>query len=543
MRRLAVPALVVLLAVLTGRDAALGATIRGTGGPDRLSGTASADTIYGFQGDDRLAGRDGSDLLHGGSGRDVVTGDGGHDRLALQGDGPDRAACGAGSDLVNVDAADRIAHDCEVVSLQLSRDPYATRRAQHETQVEPDSYAWGRTIVTAFQVGRFVVGGAANIGFATSANGGRSWRSGFLPGLSVFSTPPGLASFATDPVVAYDAAHRVWLIASLAASPTSDQLLISRSRDGFQWSLPVTAARAADDTYDKEWIACDNGRSSRYRGHCYLSYLDVPSGEIHTRTSRDGGLTWSEPARPPASSPRPVYPNGAQPVVRPNGTLVVVFADLGAAPFTGELLAMRSTDGGASFGALSRIAKTFDQDVAGVRAPPLPSVEVDAGGRVYVAWHDCRFPLDDCVANDIVLAASADGSAWTAPRRIPIRRQRVAVDLFVPGLAVDPTTRGGRARIAVAYHSLPQSCPAPCGIDVGVITSADGGASWSQPRRLSAQSMRLTWLADTGLGRMLGDYISTSFVGGRPVPVFSLASAPTGETFRQAIFAATRVRP
>ena len=53
--------------------------------------------------------------------------------------------------------------------------------------------------------------------------------------------------------------------------------------------------------------------------------------------------------------------------------------------------------------------------------------------------------------------------------------------------------------------------------------------------------MPLAWLADTGLGRMLGDYISISFVGGRPVPVLSLAAEPESGEFRQAIFATTRV--
>jgi hypothetical protein len=50
--------------------------------------------------------------------------------------------------------------------------------------------------------------------------------------------------------------------------------------------------------------------------------------------------------------------------------------------------------------------------------------------------------------------------------------------------------------------------------------------------------MPLRWLADGGLGRMVGDYISTSYAGGRAIPVVSLAVEPTDpETFRQAIFA------
>ena len=53
--------------------------------------------------------------------------------------------------------------------------------------------------------------------------------------------------------------------------------------------------------------------------------------------------------------------------------------------------------------------------------------------------------------------------------------------------------------------------------------------------------MPLRWIAEADIGRMLGDYISTSFVRGRPVPVLSFASQPTGGRFKQAIYAATRV--
>jgi hypothetical protein len=36
----------------------------------------------------------------------------------------------------------------------------------------------------------------------------------------------------------------------------------------------------------------------------------------------------------------------------------------------------------------------------------------------------------------------------------------------------------------------------------------------------------MSGIAQTSLGSMVGDYISTSFAGGRAVPVFVLASAP-----------------
>src|SRR5438094_408660 len=41
------------------------------------------------------------------------------------------------------------------VPFQLSSDPYTAGVGQHQTEVEPDSYAYGSTIVAAFQAGRF----------------------------------------------------------------------------------------------------------------------------------------------------------------------------------------------------------------------------------------------------------------------------------------------------------------------------------------------------------------------------------------------------
>src|SRR5260370_19504390 len=74
-----------------------------------------------------------------------------------------------------------------VTLTQISRDPYTNKISQHQTEVEPDTFAFGNTVVAAFKAGRFFKGGASNIGWATSITGGRSWTHGFLPGTSVFA--------------------------------------------------------------------------------------------------------------------------------------------------------------------------------------------------------------------------------------------------------------------------------------------------------------------------------------------------------------------
>src|SRR5436853_7039784 len=108
---------------------------------------------------------------------------------------------------------------------------------------------------------------------------------------------------------------------------------------------------------------------------------------------------------------------------------------------------------------------------------------------------------------------------------------------MIPGLAVDRSTSGSSAHLGLAYYYYPNSncsfvasgsTPA-CKLDVGFISSTNGGASWSAPEQL-AGPMDLTWLPLTTLGFMVGDYISTSIVPGTDdaLPVFAVAKAPTG---------------
>src|SRR6478736_3796768 len=156
-----------LALALTIASAAGARVATGTPRADRLVGTVRADTIRGLAGADTLVGLGGPDFLEGGPGRDALDAGAGNDRVAVSYDGAaDRVRCGSGSDVVAADAVDSVAADCELVGRMLSRDPYATADAQHETEVEPGSFTVGRTTVAVFQVGRIEDGAASNIGYA-----------------------------------------------------------------------------------------------------------------------------------------------------------------------------------------------------------------------------------------------------------------------------------------------------------------------------------------------------------------------------------------
>ena len=517
--RMRIPAALAVALVLAG--AAEAARIVGTAANDRLVGTVRADALLGREGRDRLVGGSGTDFLNGGPGGDTVDAGPGADRIVVQYDGArDTVRCGFGADVVNADLVDRIAEDCELVTRRLSRDPYTGAEAQHESEVEPDSLTVGRTTVATFQVGRRFSGAADNIGFAVSRDDGRTWRSGLLPGLTPVSVPAGANERASDPVVAYDAVNRVWMIATLALEGQITRLTVSRSTDGLTWGSPVTAIEATSGNgiaFDKNWIACDNGPSSPNRGRCYLVYTDtLRSDRLAVITSIDGGATWSLPVGIPVTDAV-----GAFPVIRQSGELVVVYLWNGR-----RLGSSVSVDGALSFGPPAVIAELQVRPARGLRLFPLPSADVDPSGRVWVSWHDCRFS-PGCEANSAVVATSSDGVSWSAPVRVTTGR-----NVYLPAVGIHQTN----GRVALVYYVV-----RPGGIDAELVESRPGAPGQAvrflPPRRLSAQTMPPEWMPSSVSGRMLADYLSVHYAGDRPLAVWVLASEPVGSSLRQAVYA------
>lgn len=434
--------------------------------------------------------------------------------------------------------------------LQLSSDPYTNADSQHHTEVEPDSYAYGSTIVATFQAGRYEDGGSSNIGWATSTDNGNDWKNGFLTGITQVAHGP--FTRASDPSVTYDAAHKTWLIVALTQvgdGPTlaSHTIVASPSTDGgLTWGQPSYIVNGGSTFFDKPWIACDNTSTSPFYGHCYVEWDDNDKiGLILMSTSLDGGHTWGKPQ----TTADQARGTGGQPLVQPNGNVIV--------PISGyddhDMLSFLSTNGGKSW--------NHTIIVANIPHAIFPSAAMDATGKVYMVWSDCEFetncpttggeedsagnqkagdmvllqpaPAPPSPGDDLVMSTSTDGLTWSPVQIVPLDPLASGIDHILPGLAVDPTTSGANARLALSYYYHAANCTIDCPYYFGFVSSTDGGANWSQ-RITLAGPMWLTWLP---AGRnKVGDYSTTSFVQGLAFPIFAIAHAPDGGNFDEGMY-------
>src|SRR5437660_966736 len=416
-----------------------------------------------------------------------------------------------------------LAASANVAVIIIATDPFTNSTSQHKTIVEPDTYSFGNTIVAAAQWGRFNDGGASDIGVSVSSNNGTSWTSQALPGITVYTSPPGPYARVSDPSVAFDARHNVWMVSGLAlnASVSGAAVINSRSTNGgATWFNPVTIhAAGSGEDLDKNWTVCDNTPTSPWYGSCYTEWDDFGHGNrFHMAYSRDGGATWTVSRTPN------VGVIGGQPVTLPNGNVVVPIDNASET----ALGYSNSTNGGVSFGQAFTITSISSfNDPGNIRSGPLPSAEISGDGKIYVVWEDCRF-RSGCYTNDLVYTTSTNGTSWTAVQRIPIDPVNSTVDHFIPGVAVDRTTSGASIKVAVGYYYYPDvSCPSGCQLDVGYISSSNGGSTWSAATMLRGP-MTMSWLPNTTQGRMVGDYMSTSYDASHLAhPVFAEAYVPT----------------
>ena len=261
--------------------------------------------------------------------------------------------------------------------------------------------------------------------------------------------------------------------------------------------------------YDKNWLTCDNGPASPFRGPL-LPRLQLlgRDPQLAVQRSDDGGRTWS----PAVTQQLPV--TGVFPSCRPMGSSCSSFWS----GLTG-MVSVISTDGGVTLDQAVLISQLTPRSARPFRSPPLIAAEWSERA-VLTAWRDCRFQAG-CAANDIVISRSPDGKTWSTPcaslraeRRDADDRRRAGLGQACDRVLRDPAERDRRRADHVGGWDA-----------LELATAAERPPDAHQ------------WMPQTTLGRMLADYIGVSWVRGRPLVVLAAASPPRNGTLHQAIYA------
>ncbi len=464
------------------------------------------------------------------------------------------------------------------VAGQIARDPTGQRKVSLNTEVEP----WvdvnptnPNNIVAFWQQDRWSDGGSRGLVAGVSRDGGASWTSVVIPGISHCSG--GRFPRATDPWLSFapdGTLHQLSL--ALDIDPPANRpggfgrnaLLVSRSSNGgLTWTAPITIIEDENPRFlnDKQSITADP--TDPHLVYAVWDRLKSSTGNIinpervpgdlsfkgaamFSRTT-DGGATW-EPARvlyDPGAISQTI---GNQLLVLPNATLVAFFD---------EILGVRNSAGPGPFN-LS-LKRSFDKGVTWLPAGPpirtnklLPlgtvtpddhrairdgsllfDVAVDpATGNLYAVWQDSRF--SGFRFDEVAFSMSTDGGlTWSTPIKVnqtPVNTtKQLRQQAFLPSVAV---TADGT--IVVTYYdfrndgssgeladSFAVHCHAACG----------SRSSWGNEVRLTDTSFDIL-KAPVARGLFLGDYVGLATSGQDALAVFTQPHGTDGSSvfFRRA---------
>ena len=415
---------------------------------------------------------------------------------------------------------------------QIDREDIAHRPgSEPQTLVEPDvavSPVNSQIAVAAAHDGRFATGGAVDISYAWTHDGGATWQHAPMQGLT--KAAGGAWDRASDPVVAFGPTGDVYISALVFNFGCASGVAVARSTDGgATFATPVLAhsSTTCDYSDDKNWLTIDTQPGSPHDGRLYQFWTPFLTINGHAAGSPqvvswsdDHGATWS--ATTVVSAPHGNTQN-SQPMIQPDGTITDTYEVYHGN--AAEMVARTSHDGGATWSPQVLVAGAIGGGPRGIRCC-LPGAAADpVTGELYAVW-EAPGSLDA-----VLLSASTDGRHWSAPRHVShdgagIQHVNVAV-----------TAYGGRVFVSYATRDL--SVQNGRYLQQQVASSYNGGTSFGSALALGPPS-DLRYAAVAG-GKFPGDYIGAAATNGVVYLVWCVSSPPSNPAarFHQTEYGAT----
>jgi hypothetical protein len=431
---------------------------------------------------------------------------------------------------------------------QIGRQTVASHgNCEPDTLVEPDiavSPFNTKIEVAVAHDCRFASGGAVDIFYAWTHDGGAHWNQSRLPGLT--RAVGGTYDRASDPVVAFGSDGSVYVSSLVFDVTCPTAVAVSLSTDGgATFGAPVLAQHsntcAVSD--DKNWLVTDTQPNSPFFGRIYqfwTEFLANGTSPQVVRWSDNQGKTWSGTH---VLNPKDFSQN-SQPFVQPNGAITDTYLFAGHAlgdsirqgfilrngPNANSgtsIVAQTSFDGGAHWTKAVVVARNIGGGPAGIRCC-LPMMSGDhATGRMFQVWNANGPGVLDAVE----ISSSTDGGQhWSSPDQVTAGH---SPNIQYINAAV--ATAAGRVFVSYGRRDLND----PNVIQQELTWSDNGGATFATPIVLGPPS-NLRYAAVAG-GKFPGDYTGLSATPARVAGAWALASKPPNPVaaFHQVLFAAT----
>ena len=342
-----------------------------------------------------------------------------------------------------------------------------------------------------------------------SSNGGATWGQTSLPLHSG-------DAFMSDPTVDWTSDGTAW---SMTIGIDSSQTVLTMrsyksTNGGATWTFDNTFSGSLTNN-DKEMLWVDHSATSPFKDNIYVIWHAGNPAVVARRTGPTG--SWQTPIQVSGSETTGTG-IGGDIKTNANGDVFGFYPDTGSQ----GLYVVKSTNGGASFGAPVHIATTFGSFQFAVPADAsrqlliyttAAAYRTSSLNNVYVAWDDLSGDsgctsgggpgtnASSTCKSRIFFSRSTDGGAtWSAP--VKINNQSGLNDQFFPWLVVDDSN--GKLGL-VYYDTVGDSTRTSTNLYYQ--SSVDNGVTWAAPFKVTTASTNET-TAGADSGNQYGDYIN-----------------------------------